>query len=171
MKNLLLTSLFAICIYFSPLGASGQDVRRLGLTASMQGPQLGIMMPVWLGNSFTLAPAIDFKYAQDIGSDLAVALVPKYYFRTEGVAPFISARAGAAFSFPAEGNHLSEQENTTDLLGGLGFGAEYFFTPRFSAGVEAQANFTKSDENSSRFGNAGALNFNTATAASISIYF
>lgn len=170
MKKVFFKGLLAACMCSLPLLISAQDERKAGLTASLQGQQLGIMVPVWLGSNFTLAPALDFVYSQNIGSDLAIALVPRYYFKTEGISPFVSAKLGAAFSFPAEENDVQEP-TSRDYLGGLGFGAEYFFNPHFSAGVEAQANLTKSGENSYRFGNPGAVNFNTATAASFSIYF
>jgi hypothetical protein len=53
----------------------------------------------------------------------------------------------------------------------VAFGAEYFLSDSFSFGVEAQGNLTKSDENSSRFGNPGGVNFNTGAMVSATVYF
>lgn len=163
--------LLAICLFSLPFLANGQETRKIGLSASLQSSQIGILLPIWLGNSFTLAPTLDVRSTEGVGTDLIIGLVPKLYFKTEGIAPFISARFGAAFNFPSEENIYAPTEKTTDIIGGLGFGAEYFFNPNFSAGVEAQGNFTKSGDNSLRFGSPGALSFNTATAATINIFF
>ncbi|NIT55304.1 MAG: hypothetical protein GWN00_03390 [Aliifodinibius sp.] len=82
------------------------------------------------------------------------------------VASYVGGRAGAFFNLPS-GN----AEETTDWLLGLALGGEYFLNPRFSIGVEAQANFAISDDSSGRFGNPGGLSLNTATAIFASIYF
>lgn len=52
-----------------------------------------------------------------------------------------------------------------------GYGAEYFFDDQLSLGIEAQLNFSKSADNSGRFGNPGGLNANTATMLFATIYF
>lgn len=50
-------------------------------------------------------------------------------------------------------------------------GGDYFLSPQFSLGVEAQFNFTISHENSQRFGNPDGTSFNTATAVNAAFYF
>jgi len=86
------------------------------------------------------------------------------------LAPYVGLKLGTILNFPSSENSV-DSKTKVDLLGGLAFGAEYFFTENFSLGVEAQGNFTKSDENSFRFGNPDGLNFNTATMISATIYF
>jgi hypothetical protein len=140
--------------------------RTIGISASFQGGQFDIMLPIWLSPSFVLAPIVGILHASEIGTDISFGLMPKIYLRNEKIAPFIGARIGMIANLPA-----STEVNKIDLIGGVSFGAEYFFDPRFSIGVEAQGNITKSHANSSRFGNPGNLNFNTATALIASIYF
>ena len=101
---------------------------------------------------------------------MGIGIVPKYYFKTEQVAPYAGLRAGAIFYNPADKNEINVTK-TTDILVGGAFGADYFFFEKFSIGVELQGNFTISDENSFRFGNPGNVNFNTAAAVLVSVYF
>jgi hypothetical protein len=112
-----------------------------------------------------LAPALSTQFVQDAGSDIGIGLVPRFYFKTEKLAPYIGGRVAALFNLPKEG------EKSTDMVAGLSFGGEYFFNRHFSLGVEAQGNFTFSDENLSRFGNPGSTNFNTGSAIIANIYF
>ena len=140
--------------------------RTLGLSASLQGGQLDILLPIWIGNKVVIAPAFSAVYAEGAGADLGIGFAPRFYFRMEKIAPYVGGRAAAFFSLPT-GN----VGNTTDWLLGLALGGEYFLDDKFSIGVEAQANFTISDEQSDRFGNPGGLAINTGTAIFASIYF
>lgn len=54
---------------------------------------------------------------------------------------------------------------------GIGVGGEYFLGDKFSVGVEAQLNATHSSKTSSRFGNPGGWNINTASAVLATVYF
>jgi hypothetical protein len=63
-------------------------------------------------------------------------------------------------------NYLPVKKNgksTTDFLGEIVLGADYFFNSHFSVGVQSQFNTTDSDIISLHFGNTGNINFNTAT--------
>jgi hypothetical protein len=148
---------------------SQSDVK-VGLSGTVQSSQFGILIPVWLGEKFVLAPAFDLKYAETVGTDFNVGLIARYYLKKEIVCPYIGLKAGTAFMVPSSDNYWN-QETKTDFMGGVAFGAEYFITDNLSFGVEAQGNFTKSGKWSNRFGNPDGLNFNTATMLSATIYF
>ena len=147
-----------------------QAERTIGLSGSIQSNQLGISLPIWLGEKFVLAPALDFEYAEKIGTDFSIGLAPRFYFKNEKLSPYFGLKLGTAINIPSSDNTIDE-ETKWDILGGVAFGAEYFLGDNFSVGVEAQGNFTKSDKNSNRFGNPDGLNFNTATMISATIYF
>jgi hypothetical protein len=170
MKIIYCTLLLAVLITFSSSSVAQDTTHRvIGISATIQAAQSGIMIPIWIGNHFSIAPSLTLDWGKTIGTDYAIGIVPKYYFKTNKLAPYICARVGFASFAPAEEN--TTETSTTDLLAGIGFGAEYFFDKSFSFGVELQGNFSKSDHNSMRFGNPGGENFNFATMVSANIYF
>jgi len=167
-------TLLTLLIVLPTMGQENQEKddfkRTIGLSGSIQGSQFGISIPIWIGEKFVLAPSFSIKQVERSGGDYSFALSPRYYFKTEKLAPYAGLKLGALF------NKLdSESDNSSnfkvDYLFGLAFGAEYFLSPNFSFGVEAQANLTKSSENSYRFGNPGGLVFNTGTMITASVYF
>ncbi|MFB0517285.1 MAG: hypothetical protein ACETWG_11880 [Candidatus Neomarinimicrobiota bacterium] len=90
----------------------------------------------------------------------------RFYRRPrQSVYPYLRIGLGVLGLDPESG------DATTDLLVGLAYGGEYFLAKRFSLGIEAQLTFTKSDEESARFGNPGGLNANTATQIYATLYW
>lgn len=151
-----------------------QENAKIGLSGTLQGSQFGVQVPIWVGEKVVLAPAFEFKYAEKVGTDIGFALAPRFYFQKKTISPYVGIRVGAIinipYSYPIP--FLSEEEDSTyDFLGGLAFGGEYFVGDQFSLGVEMQANLTKSDPQSNRFGNPGKININTGTMLSATIYF
>lgn len=143
---------------------------KIGLSGSVQGSQYGILLPMWVSQRVALVPAFDVKYAETVGMDMVLGLSIRHYHKVEDVAPYLGFRAATALFTPSHDNEF-DNERRIDMIFGPNVGIEYFFTERFSAGVEAQGNFTKSHENSARFGNPGGLNFNTGTMISVTVYF
>lgn len=142
----------------------------VGIAASVQDGQFGFLVPIWVAEQFSLAPALSINVASGVGSEYGIGIVPRYYFRREKVSPFIGLRAAALLLRPEVGAGV-DPINTTDIVVGGAFGADYFFDQQLAIGIELQGNFTFSDENSLRFNNPGQTNFNTASAIFISIYF
>ena len=161
---------FALLIMISTPNIFAEGKRTVGLSASLQSSQFGISLPTWVSSNFVIAPGIHVASAQNIGTEIVFGLAPRYYFRTEKVAPYIGLNGGVAYFAPSKKN-LVDKNSTTDIFGGLAVGADYFFTEKFSIGVEAQGNFTKSGLKSYRFGNPDGWNFNTATMVIATIYF
>ena len=163
---------FLVSLFLLPTfkGTAQDTIHRIaGISGTIQSSQFGIMIPFWVSQSVTIAPAIDFQWGEKLGTDIGFGIVQKFYFSTKKLAPYAGIRGGVLYYSP---DKESEGEtNTADWVVGLAAGAEYFFDPQFSIGVEAQANFTKSDENSMRFNNPGNWNFNLATMISANIYF
>jgi hypothetical protein len=166
MRNTLTVLLF-ICLISS---AYSQTEKKIGLSGSIQGDQLGILVPIWLGEKFVLAPAFQINYAETIGTDIGIGVVPRFYIKKEKLAPYIGFKIGVMMNKPSSDNSIDDKTKT-DILGGVAFGGEYFIGDNFSLGVEAQGNMTKSGEDSNRYGNPNGFNFNTATMISATIYF
>ena len=138
---------------------------KVGLSASLQASQVDILLPIWVTNRFSIAPAFGMVWADGGGSDVHLAIVPRFYFHKEKVAPYLGLKAGALIASPSKG------ESTTDWITGLAIGGEYFLDDYFSFGVESQLNVTISSEKSTRFGNPGKANANTAAAVFATVYF
>ncbi len=168
MKKALL--ILSLSLLISNNVFSQEHEKHVGISASLQGNQYGISLPLWLGEKFVLAPGIEAKYAEGIGTDLILGLAPRFYFKNENLAPYFGLKFGAVINFPSTDNTANE-DNKVDIIAGLALGAEYFIADQFSVGIEAQGNFTKSADESSRFGNPGGLNFNTGTLITATIYF
>lgn len=165
---LLLTGLFLIHL---TLSAQESDSRHpVGIAATVQDGQLGFLVPIWVTEQFSIAPALSINIASSVGAEYGIGIVPRYYLRREKVSPFVGFRAVALLLRPEVGAGV-DPINTTDIVLGGTFGADYFFDQQFAVGIELQGNFTFSDENSLRFNNPGQTNFNTASAIFISIYF
>ena len=140
----------------------------VGLTASFQSSQVDILVPVWVSNNVSISPAFGLAWEEGSGADLHVGIVPRYYLVRKVVSPYVGLRVALLQTIPASGSGIS---SSTDWLAGFEFGAEYFFNRHLSFGVESQGNFTFSSPNSSRFGNPGKTNFNTAAAVFATVYF
>ncbi|HUI29660.1 MAG TPA: hypothetical protein VLX91_05550 [Candidatus Acidoferrales bacterium] len=139
-----------------------------GLTASFQSSQLDILVPIWVSKMVSLAPAVGLAWEDGTGADLHIGIVPRFYLTKKKVSPYLGLQIAMLKIIPAGGAGVA---STTDWLAGLAFGGEYFFDEHLSFGVESQANFTYSDQNSSRFGNPGKTNLNTAAAVFATVYF
>jgi hypothetical protein len=155
-----------LCIIYAMSTNAQENNRTWGISASIQETQLDILFPIWTGANNIIAPSIGAIHIGDSGTDLRLGLLDRIFFNaTESIKPFLGLRAGVLFSIP------DEQDTVTDYVIGILGGGEYFFSNNFSVGVEAQLNMSISDENSSRFGNPGGTNINTATAIFATIYF
>jgi hypothetical protein len=164
----ILLIVFAAAELFLLSAASGQESsprRGVGLTASLQESQIDIMMPIWVGDKVSIAPAVGFLWVENAGSELRLGIVSREYFTKEKFAPYFGGRLVALISSPDVGT------KTTDMLLGLSGGGEYFLDDHFSVGVEAQLNATKSSDQSLRFGNPGRWNVNTGSAVFATVYF
>lgn len=165
---LLLTGLFLIHLTLS--AQESEPRHSVGIAATVQDGQLGFLLPIWVTEQFSIAPALSMSIASSVGAEYGIGIVPRYYLKREKVSPFVGLRVAALLLRPEVGAGV-DPINTTDIVVGGTFGADYFFDQQLAIGIELQGNFTFSDENSLRFNNPGQTNFNTASAIFISIYF
>lgn len=164
--------LLALLFLLTPLAVHAQDEPPgVGLSASVQGGQFDIALPVWTSPSFAFVPSVGLAFAQDVGLDARIGLAARFYQRMADVSPYFALRGGFLFFSPAETENGPELDSVIDFLVGGAFGAEAFLLPAFSLGVEAQLNATFSAEESARFGNPGNINVNTGAAVTATVYF
>jgi len=164
--RLYLTSIIVLIIFVTPVSSQEKtNTHQIGFSASLQDNQFDFLIPIWIGSRTTIAPSFGLTWIQDAGTDIHFGLEPKFYLSSNKLSPFISFRAALLRAIPSVG------DGVTDWLLGLSFGGEYFFDENFSIGIESQLNYTISDKKSTRFGNPGKSNLNTATAIFASVYF
>lgn len=176
MKTRILILIFSFIYSLSICQDTLPQKGAAGLSATFQGQQLGLLIPIWTGNNFVIAPAIDFAYAESAATEIGIGIRARYYITKAKVSPYIGIGGGAIInSYETvtynEYSSNTEKEKTFDFLVGLAFGGEYFLDEHFSFGIEAQGNMTKSDKDSYKFGNPDGINFNLATMLSATIYF
>ncbi len=134
--------------------------RKYGLTASIQGGQGTILIPLWLGNKLTLAPGVGLNYVKNGTTNLTLMLAPRFYLDMRRIAPYLSLQGSATLNMPKVGG------NTTNATIGAGFGGEYFLNAMFSFGVEAQLNVSITD-----VGGANGLAASTSAGVHANVYF
>jgi hypothetical protein len=170
MKKLAFLLLFLSSSVFAQ-DADTNDRPRIGLAASIQTEQFGLLVPIWLNDGLVLVPTARVNFAETIGTDFAVGLSLRDYFREGKVRPYFTPGVAALFSVAADPDDQVEDPNTLDWVFGLAIGGEYFIDPRFSFAVELGLNGYLSDENSNRFGNPDGFGVNTAAAVLVNVYF
>lgn len=138
---------------------------KVGVSAEIQTQQMDFLLPIFVNDWVSLAPAVGVVNISDKYTDLSLGLLMRYHLFTESVTPFIGARFGTLLYIPDEGDMIS------DLIIGPSFGGEYYFNENFSVGIELQLNVVLSGEKSMRFSNPDGTNINTATALFATIYF
>src|SRR6187402_3088199 len=75
--------------------SSGSADRSIGLGASIQNEQFDIILPIWLGEKFVLAPAVGFLIAEDLGTEVDLGAMARFYFSNGTIAPYIGPKLGA----------------------------------------------------------------------------
>ena len=156
-----------VLVQFVPASTLAQnDASKIGISASLRTDQTDILIPIW-SQKFVIAPAISVISVSDALTDWGLGLIIRRNLSDKMAVPYISLRSGILI-FDPEGN----SKNIVDYVVGPAVGGEYFLDDHFSVAVEAQLNFSFSDENSLRFGNRnGGTNVNTATSIIATFYF
>ena len=154
-----------LVIVISTLLTAQPQKGKVGVTAEIQTQQMDFLLPIFVNDWVSLAPAVGVVNISDKYTDLSLGLLMRYHLFTETVTPFIGARFGTLLFIPEEGDMIS------DLILGPSFGGEYYFNENFSVGIELQLNVVLSGEKSMRFSNPDGTNINTATAIFATIYF
>lgn len=140
----------------------------IGLQAKFQTglqQETAIQVPIWFGEKLSIAPSVSLVNICGSFTDIILAINPRLYMKKDIVSSYIGIYFGGAFFSTVK------DEKTTDLFGALAIGGEYYLYSQFSIGIEAQLVATNSDKFSTRFGNPGGFNLNTAMAIIASVYF
>lgn len=136
--------------------AQEKEIKRSwGLSASLQGGQPVLIVPIWMGQKFVLAPNLGVAHVKNTGTVLAVGLTFRIYQNTGRVMPYWGVRGGSVITMPTGGGSSSTNG------AGVFYGGEFFINPRFSFAIEEQVNSTLSSP----------FTISTATALLATIHF
>jgi hypothetical protein len=115
--------------------AQEKEVQRSwGLSASLQGGQSALVVPLWLGPKFVVAPNASVNHIDNVGTILGVGLALRLYQGTGRLMPYWGVRGGSTITMPSGGGSSSSNG------AGVFYGGEFFINPRFSFAVEGQVN-------------------------------
>ncbi|MGM0546614.1 MAG: hypothetical protein ACQEST_07825 [Bacteroidota bacterium] len=155
MKNV--TKLFALCITLFVISSTAfaQDPptdSKFGFTASLQGSQTNLQIPIWINDQVTIAPVFGLNYQQNNFTTLNLGVAPRFYQDMgSDFATYVGARGILQRTSPDVG------DDDTDLLLGATGGGEYFLGNRFSLGAEAQLNFFVNDGGNNSLSTGAAI--------------
>ncbi len=153
------TILFGVIMGFS-FTAQAQSIPEtgsFGIRANLTG-QNSIEMPYMLNESLSLAPYVGFSTTQNQSTNIGIGIRPRYYTSTSNaLSTYFTGTLGFTnTSFSTSNNSI------TDFNLGVGYGAEYFFSDKFSVSADGNLN--------SRFGDS-ATNLSTSARVSATFYF
>jgi hypothetical protein len=158
-------------------GSEAIDHGSVGLSASLQGGQREIAVPLWISDDAVLMPGFSFLSVSDGGTDIGLGMLLRVNGRPRGgrAIPYFGFRFAAFYFKPDVGTGYygssGDADSVWDFVVGPAFGGEYFLSEHLSLGVEGQVNIAISDKNSARFNNPDGTVINTATAARATLYF
>lgn len=140
--------------------SQNQVNRTWGLGATFQGGQTLIVVPVWLGQRFVVAPIVSATHTENANLLLNAGAGIRLYPSMSRIAPFWGVAATATINKPQTG---SGNSSTIWTAGGF-FGGEFFINQRFSFSIQpgVWASFPP---------NSGPITITTATFLFGTIYF
>jgi len=145
---------------------------RFGLTASLTNAHLDIVVPIFVTETISIAPALSLASVEEVRSDYSLGALFRYHFSRDIYAPFVGLGL-AAFTYSPDEDTIypGNTEKQTDLLISPHLGIERYFDQRFCIGISAQLNVIQADEYSYRLGYADKQVINTATSIYATLFF
>ncbi len=106
--------------------------RNWGIAATFQGGQTLVVVPIWLGQRFTVGPIVSATHTENVNLNINAGVATRFYPTLSRVAPFWGVAATATINKPQIGGSNSA---TTWTVGGY-FGGEFFINQRFSLSIQ-----------------------------------
>ncbi|HLR76840.1 MAG TPA: hypothetical protein VK106_04220 [Balneolaceae bacterium] len=155
MQKITKLSLLILFITFSANTVFSQDIPdegSVGITASFQGNQTNIMLPIWVSNHVVVAPLVGLEHRQDNYTTVNIGIKPRFY-------QSLGYNFASYFGLAGLVNHTSPDagDNTTNFIIGINGGGEYYLSEHFGVGVEAQLNFLIADESNNVLSTGAAI--------------
>ena len=152
-------ALVMIVAHIPSANAQEREVqRKWGLSAYLQTTQAEILVPIWLGQRFVLAPTLSANYIENTGTLLGYGAAARIYANMARLASYYGLKAQALTALPKGGT-----SNTAFLIA-VFYGGEFFLSQRFSIGIEPAVNLLIPPNN-------GPLVISTSTMLTASVHF
>lgn len=152
-----ITRLLALCLFLfcSAITAHSQNIPEegsVGLSASFQGNQTNLMVPIWATEDIVIAPLFGIVHEAENFTSFNLGVKPRFY-RSMG------SNFANYFGFQGILQHTSPEigDDRTDFVLGVNGGGEYYLNNRFSLGIEGQLNWLLRDSNENRLSTGVAL--------------
>lgn len=151
------TGLFVLflTLILSASSVYGQNIPEkgtIGLSASFQGDQTNLTMPIWTSDNVVIAPLLGIVHETDSFTTINVGVKPRFY---RALGDDFASYFG--FLGLLQNNSPEFGDDVTNFLVGINGGGEYFLNTHFSMGVEAQLNFLIRDNNDDRISTGAAI--------------
>lgn len=152
VTKLLITALLLLFTVATGYSQNRPAEKTVGLSASLQGNQTNLSLPIWVTEDVVVAPVIGLVHEQDNFTTINLGVTPRFY-RSLGnnFASYIGVQGILQYNSPEVGDDL-----TNFLIGATG-GGEYFLDEHFSLGVEGQLNFLIRDSIENRLSTGAAI--------------
>ena len=82
---LIFTTIICILLTSTLFAQSSIKKNSFGISALVQDSQFDILLPYVFEGSVSLAPAIGFSYASEIGSDISLGFVSRFYLNDNSI--------------------------------------------------------------------------------------
>lgn len=144
--------LFCFLFTVTAFSQNRPDEGTIGLSASFQGNQTSLMLPIWASEDIVIAPVFGIVHEENNFTALNLGVKPRFY-RSLGndFASYFGFQGLLQYTSPEVG------DDTTNFLIGANGGGEYFLNSHFSLGVEGQFNFLLRDSDDNRVATGAAL--------------
>lgn len=157
MKNAIISSFTTILLLLTAAAAPGVAQNRpaegsIGLSASVQGNQTSLLVPIWASDDLVVAPVVGIVHEQDSFTSFNIGVKPRFYRN-------LGSNFASYLGFQGLIQHTSPDvgDDITDIVLGANGGGEYFLDDHFSLGVEGQLNYLLRDGNSNRIATGAAV--------------
>lgn len=149
-------TLFLLLFFFlftaTAFSQNRPDEGTIGLSASFQGNQTNLMLPIWTSEDMVIAPVFGIVHEAENFTTVNLGVKPRFY-RDMGsnFASYFGFQGLLQYTSPDFG------DDTTNFLIGANGGGEYFLNSHFSVGVEGQLNLLLRDSAENRLATGAAL--------------
>lgn len=153
----IVTRLLILCFFllFAATTAYSQNIPEqgtVGLSASLQGNQTNLMVPIWTSEDLVIAPLLGIVHEADNFTTINLGVKPRFYQSMgSNFASFLGLQGILQYTSPIVG------DDVTDFLIGANGGGEYFLDSHFSLGVEGQLNLLLRDSDNNRVSTGVAI--------------
>ncbi|MDX1586432.1 MAG: hypothetical protein R3222_06805 [Balneolaceae bacterium] len=155
LKRITATFVLFLTLSLFSTATFGQNIPEkgtIGLSASFQGNQTNLTMPIWTSDNVVIAPLLGIVHETDSFTTINLGVKPRFY---RAMGDDFASYFG--FQGLLQNNSPEFGDDVTNFLIGINGGGEYFLNTHFSMAVEGQLNFLIRDNTDDRISTGAAI--------------